>query len=324
MPANPKLGSSSSPVDIAFITVNYNTLECVRLLRSFFQNLNAPFTFSFTVVDNDSRDGSQEFLKSQPEINYLQTGENIGYGRAINRGVAATASKYICVTNTDVILNREALIALWRFLEERSDVGVCAPRITYEDGRDQGMVVQPSLFSHYANWYAKTLAWYAKLKIAKASEPLRVDGVMGAFFLIRRSVIPPPTLFDEDFSFFYEDTALAHALKNRGVPCFIVPYVTIVHVGGKSRPEGSLSIFRDTRYLYLKKLYGPFHARAIYLMDRARILRKWSMYFLYSLVTASERIKFKQSYYKMAWNTSRLKGNVSSGCERPASRINRT
>ena len=136
------------PVDIAFITVNYNTLECVRRLAGFFKSLDAPFTFTFTVVDNDSRDGSQEFLQSRPEISYLQTGGNIGYGRAINRGVAATASKYVCAMNTDVILNREALIKLWRFLEERPDAGVCAPRITYEDGRNQGMVFKRSLFSH--------------------------------------------------------------------------------------------------------------------------------------------------------------------------------
>jgi GT2 family glycosyltransferase len=307
MPASSKQDSSALPVDIAFITVNYNTLEWIRELNSFFNNLDAPFTFSFTVVDNNSQDGSQEFLESRREINYVQTGENIGYGRAMNRGVAATASTYICVTNSDVILNREALITLWRFLEERHDAGVCAPRITYKDGRDQGMIVQPSLFSHYSHWFAKTLAWYAKRKVAKATGPVRVDGVMGAFFLMRRSLVPPPALFDEDFFFFYEDTALAHTLKNRGVPCFIIPTATIIHLGGQSRSDSSVAFFYDTKYLYLKKFFGPLHAKAIYFLDRARILRKWSLYSLFSLVSASERIKFKQRYYKIAWNTARLK-----------------
>jgi len=295
------------PVDIAFITVNYNTLECVRRLATFFTNLDVPFTFTFTVVDNNSRDGSQEFLQSRPEINYLQTGENLGYGRGINRGVAASASKYVCVTNTDVILNRDALISLWRFLEERPAAGVCAPRITYEDGRNQGMVFKASLFAIYANWFAKLQASYEKRRIARATDPLRVDGVMGAFFLIRRSTIPPPTLFDEDFFFFYEDTALAHTLKNNGVSCFVVPGATIIHLGGKSGSANSISSFYENRNLYLRKFYGPLHARAIYFLDRARILRKWSLYSLYSRLTASERIKSKQRYYKLAWDTGRLK-----------------
>jgi GT2 family glycosyltransferase len=295
------------PVDIAFITVNYNTLDCVRQLTTFFSSLHVPFTFTFTVVDNNSRDSSQEFLQSRPEINYLQTNGNIGYGRGINRGVAATPSKYVCVTNTDVILNREALVSLWRFLEEHPDAGLCAPRITYEDGRNQGMVFRASLFSIYANWFAKLVASYEKRRIARATTPLRVDGVMGAFFLIRRSVIPVPTLFDEDFFFFHEDTALAHTLKNNGVPCFIVPGATIIHLGGRSGSADSISSFYESRNLYLKKFYGPLHARAIYFLDRARILRKWSLYSLFARLTASERIKSKQRYYKIAWDTARLK-----------------
>lgn len=295
------------PVDIAFITVSYNTLECVKGLANFFNGLNAPFTFTFTVVDNNSTDGSQEFLRSRPGINYLQTGKNLGYGRGINRGVATTASKYVCVTNTDVILNRDALIHLWRFLEERLDAGVCAPRLTYEDGRNQGMVFKASLFAMYANWFAKLLASHEKRRIARATAPLIVDGVMGAFFLIRRSVIQVPALFDEDFFFFYEDTTLAHTLKNKGVSSFIVPGATIIHLGGKSRSTTSISSFYESKYLYLKKFYGPFHAKTIYFVDRARILRKWSFYSLFSRFTASERIKAKQEYYKIAWDTSRLK-----------------
>jgi GT2 family glycosyltransferase len=67
------------PVDIAFITVNYNTLECVQYLASFFATLDVPFTFSFTVVDNNSDDGSAGFLGSGCELHYIQMGANIGY-----------------------------------------------------------------------------------------------------------------------------------------------------------------------------------------------------------------------------------------------------
>jgi hypothetical protein len=43
------------------------------------------------------------------------------------------------------------------------------------------------------------------------------------------------------------------------------------------------------------------------MLDRARILRKWSLYSLYSLLSASEQIKSKQRYYKMAWNAPRAR-----------------
>jgi len=293
-------------VDIAFVTVNYNTLEYVKDLAGFFRSLETPFTFSFTVVDNNSQDGSQEFLRSHSEINYIQAGKNLGYGRAINRGVAATDSKYVCVTNTDVILNREALLALWRFLEEHPGVGVCAPRLLYENGRSQGMVFERSLFSHYLHWLAKLRAKRIKEKLANATVPVKVQGVMGAFFWIRRFIIAPPALFDEDFFFFYEDSALSHALADRGIPCFVLPDVSIIHIGGKSRSEASVSIFYKSKYLYLKKFYGPLHARVVRWIDRARILRKWLLYSALSRLFPSDRMRHKRRHYHHAWNASRL------------------
>jgi hypothetical protein len=283
--------------------VNYNTLGWVKQLADFFASLRAPFTSSFCVVDNNSNDGSQEFLQSRPEIRYLQSGENLGYGRAVNRGVAATESKYVCVTNTDVVLTREALITLWHFLEENPDVGVCAPGLTYTDGRNQGMLCHPSLLALYVHWFAKVLANSSKRKIANANAPVRVQGVMGAFFLIRRLVIPGPTLFDEDFFFFHEDIALAHALKNRGIKCVVVPTVSIIHAGGESRMHGLVDAFYESKYLYVRKFYGAFHARMVQFVDRTRIFRKRCFYSLAGLVVPSERMKSKKRYYEAAWKS---------------------
>ena len=295
----------TTPADIAFLTVSYNTLQCTEQLTTFFSTLDVPFTFSFTVVDNASNDVSPDFLRSHEEIHYLQFGENLGYGRAINRAVAATNSTYICVTNTDVTLNPEALISLWHFMEEHPNAGLCAPRIFYEDGRDQGMVFQAALISQYFQWYAKHRARSAKREIAMAAEPVKVEGVMGAFFLMRRSALPAQKLLDEDFFLFYEDTALSHTLFNLGVSCFVVPDATIIHIGGKSGSKSSVARFYESKYLYLQKIYGPAHARAIYHLDRARILRKWLVYSLFSLFNSSERVQNKRRYYKVAWKSAR-------------------
>jgi N-acetylglucosaminyl-diphospho-decaprenol L-rhamnosyltransferase len=294
-------------VDIVFITVNYNTLRWVKQLADFFSGLRAPFTFTLCVVDNNSCDGSKEFLQSRPEIRYLQTRENLGYGRAVNRGIAATESKYVCVMNTDVVLNQEALVALWSFLEGNPDVGVCAPRLTYADGRDQGMLYHPSLLALYAHWFAKILANFSKRRIAKATAPVEVQGVMGAFFLIRRSVVPGPTLFDEDFFFFHEDIALAHVLKKKGIQCLVIPSVSIIHAGGESRMEALVDAFYESKYLYVRKFYGSFHARMVHFVDRARIFRKRIFYSLLGPLIPSERMKSKRRYYEAAWNSVRQK-----------------
>ena len=120
--------------DIAFVTVNYNTRELVQDLLDFFQSASLPFSHVLVVVDNNSSDGSQELLFGRTDIIYIPAGENLGYGRAINRGIAAVDSRYVCALNTDIILDATTLAALWEFMEQTPDAGVVSPRIANRDG----------------------------------------------------------------------------------------------------------------------------------------------------------------------------------------------
>jgi GT2 family glycosyltransferase len=104
--------------------VNYNTCELVREMLGFLRSSALPFSYKLVVVDNKSKDDSHEFLSTQDDILYIQAGENLGYGRAINRGIQAVESRYVHL-NTDV-LNREALVTLR--IQDKIDVGVVAPR----------------------------------------------------------------------------------------------------------------------------------------------------------------------------------------------------
>jgi N-acetylglucosaminyl-diphospho-decaprenol L-rhamnosyltransferase len=300
-------------VHIAFVTVNYNTPELIQKLDEFFSHLNVPFSFSFTVVDNGSCQHLEQLGRPHLHAPYIRLEKNIGYGPAINRGVAATDSKYICVMNSDITLNREALMALWDFLERRPDAGVCAPRLVYPDGREQGMIFHQSLFSFYANWFAKSQARLSKVKLARSKIPLKVAGVLGAFFVIRRSVIPTPSLFDEEFFFYYEDSALAHVLKDRGVEVFVVPSVTVTHVGAKSSSAACAPSYYVSRRLYLQKFYGQFHAKNIALLDRLRILRKLVFYSMTSLLWVSERLESKRMHYEAAWTSLRFQKEAMLG-----------
>jgi len=63
----------------------------------------------------------------------------------------------------------------------------------------------------------------------------------------------------------------------------------------------SISSFYENRNLYLKKFYGRFMpGRSISWIARAS--PEMVLYSLFSALTASERIKSKQRYYKLAWD----------------------
>lgn len=285
-------------VDVAFITVNYNTRALVEELIRFFKATTLPFSYRFVVVDNNSTDGSRELLEQEDwePLLYLQTNENLGYGRGMNRGLAAIDCRYACIMNTDLILNQEALTALWHFFECSPAAGVAAPVILGADHRIQGFIFSPGILSLYSQLYAKVRIKQSKLRVLRAATPLQVPGVMGAFFMFRRSSFTNG-LFDEDFFFYYEDTELAHRYWHAGIKCYVLPQVSIVHLGGQSTSAEGGRLFQVSRKLYILKTYGKFHASLLGVLDRLRLYGKFLKYYLLRLIFSTEKINSKYDFY---------------------------
>jgi GT2 family glycosyltransferase len=283
--------------DITFVTVNYNTRSLVEDLLGFFSSVELPFSHTLVVVDNGSKDGSHELLAHQDKMVYIPAGENLGYGRAINRGIRASESRYVCVLNTDVVLSGETLVRLWEFMEQNPEVGIVAPRITSRDGSTQGFIFHKSMFSNIFPLTNRLRTSLLKMKLARSSSPMKVQGVLGAFFLARRSLAPDGMLFDEDFFFYFEDTDLAHRLFEAGVICFALPSCSVIHLGGSSTSLEGARLFFKSKHLYLRKHYGSLFADVIKTIDRFRLRMKFLKYSLLALISSSRRVAEKKAYY---------------------------
>jgi GT2 family glycosyltransferase len=286
-----------SVCDVAFVTVNYNTRVLVEDLLAFFATEKLPFSHTLVIVDNDSNDGSHDLLERQQNIVYIPAGENLGYGRAINRGIRASQSRYVCVLNTDVVLTSDALTALWKFMVETPQAGIASPRIINRDGSTQGFIFYKSALSMIFNSLNKIRTSFLKRKLARTSVPMKVQGVLGAFFLIRRSLVPESGLFDEDFFFYYEDTDLAHRMHEAGVTCFALPSYSVTHLGGASTSVEGARMFYKSKWLYLRKHYGKGFASTIKYIDQFRLRSKHLKYILLALVVPSKRVLEKKCYY---------------------------
>jgi len=287
-------------MDIAFITVNYNTKQLLEDVVSFFNGTAFPFSFCLVVVDNNSVDGSADFLRETPGVIPVLNRDNVGYGRAVNQGVAASDSKYICVLNTDLILNRDALIALWNHLELQPEVGLACPLICDPGTMQvQNFMFHESLIELYIDTIFRWKGRDLKRRVLNTSKPVDVEGVMGSFLFFRRNLAEGDKLFDEAFNFYYEDNDLAHRLKDRGVRCDVLPQQRIVHLGGQSSSALSTNrVLTANRYRYLVKHYGAWHANNIF---RQNILRNWlkvQKYRLKALYCGQEAMESKISMQK--------------------------
>lgn len=284
--------------DVSFVIINYNTKKLLEDLLNFFEVFEMPFSYSVIVVDNNSTDGSIELLTSRKGIKAIFNDRNEGYGRAANKGIAAAGSKYICILNTDLILNKEALLDVWNHMECAPETGVCSPVICYPDGRIQGFFFKFGLIFLYSDIVSKIYSKFKKLSISKAVSPLDVDGIRGAFIFLRSSVLTNRKLFDEDFFFYYEDTELAYRLKKRNVTAMVLPSSRIIHLGGQSSSRKNWKFFYSSKYLFIKKCYGENNMSIIYQMDRGKAHIRFAFYAVASLVSDNPRIKSKLDFYR--------------------------
>lgn len=294
-------------MDIAFITVNYNTRQLLEDVVSFFNGSTFPFSHSLIVVDNNSGDGSVDFLARASGIIPILNQDNVGYGRAVNQGFSASDSTYVCVLNTDLILNREALIALWQHLESHPGIGLACPLIC-DPGtlQVQNFIFHESLIELYVDGVFRWKGRDLKRRVTTTEDPVSVEGVMGSFLFFRRDLAAGAKLFDESFNFYYEDNDLAHRFKDRGVCCHVLPQQRIVHLGGQSSSTLSTNLVLTTnRYRYLLKHYGTWHAKNIF---RLNILRNWMIvqkYRIKALLFRQEAMASKMAIQKKICNEFR-------------------
>lgn len=115
-------------VSVSIIIVSYNTCRLTQnCINSIFKH-TMDVDFEVIVVDNDSCDDSKEMLSADNRIVYIQSGGNLGFGRANNLGYTKAKGKYLFLLNSDTILKNNAVKLFYDIAEnDSSEVGCWGP-----------------------------------------------------------------------------------------------------------------------------------------------------------------------------------------------------
>lgn len=252
-----------SKLDISVIIVSYN---CLEPLRECLQSLDSPgeSALEIIVVDNDSHDGTPEFLRSQPVISFFP-GENLGYGAAVNLGAQKAQGKYLLIINPDTVILPGALKALFDFSECHSGFGLISPLLVHPDGAlqisarefPQRRVIVFGRGSplHKLGFTRERQAGYFE---NLGEGPVRVPAVSATAILIQSTLFRELNGFDERYFMYMEDIDLCRRLRDLNRDIWILPPVKIKHAWRKSsskRPYFTSFHHHISVYKYFRKFY---------------------------------------------------------------------
>lgn len=256
--------------DVSIIIVSFNTKEltknCINALYEKTQDLN----YDVWVVDNASKDGSAEMIKSEfPQVKLIESGENLGFGKANNLAITKSEAKYCFLLNSDTILLNNAVKILFDFMEkpENNLVAACGGNLYDEELKPTTSFGRlPDIESLLIRHTALKLVFPKQNKQIKnyeqsidRTQEQEVGYISGADLMLRKSALAHTGAFDEKFFLYYEETELQHRIKKNGYKIYFVPEAQIVHLEGKSEISANKAlIVNRSRCLYYSLSYGRF------------------------------------------------------------------
>ena len=204
--------------DVSVIIVNYNgkafLADCLEALKGDTDSLKV----ESIVVDNGSVDGSIELLQDKLKpTTLILAGENLGFSRGNNVGMAIARGRYFLLLNSDCFIQPGLLKTLVERLEAKEEAAAIGPRLLNSDGSLQRSC--HNFFSPMVVVLEQSLLWQwlkfipgFKARFFLASDharPAEVDWVSGACLLLKRSALEKIGGLDECFFFYIEEVDLS-------------------------------------------------------------------------------------------------------------------
>lgn len=276
-------------MDLSVLVVTYHSrdhiLACVRSVAA----ARGALRVEIVVVDNASNDGIAEYLGTEaPDVRVLRNSDNVGYARAVNRGLAESTGEFALVLNPDCVVHAGALERLHAWMRTHPRCAVAAPRLLNSDGSVEWSARSfPTHLTFLFNRYSLLTRlfpgnpWSRRYLLSDwdHASDRSVDWVSGAAMFVRRDAVREVGGMDEAFFMFNEDVDWCRRFKTAGWSVDYVAAAEVVHHIGASKGRTSEKVILERHrgmIHYFRKHHpapAPLDALAAALiMLRARLM----------------------------------------------------
>lgn len=270
---------SSQTPDVTISLVSYNTCALLRACLASLQARRKEGEVSLEVVvaDNSSDDGSVDMVRDEfPWARLIETGGNLGYGRANNVALEQARGRYFLVLNSDTEVEPGTLAALRDFLDSHPAAVAVGGQLVLPDGSPQlSCARDPNLWAVFREqtflekllpkpWRTGSYAGPYKT----SAIPQEVEQIVGACLFVRREAWEQAGGFDPAYFMYFEDVDFCVRLRRAGGKIYFLPDARIRHhLGASSRDwQGRarmITSYNQSRCDYFHRQGGPARATAL-------------------------------------------------------------
>ena len=235
--------------------------------RNLVANALADGSHEVIVVDNDSRDGTQDYLRAQGDIRAILNGANNGFSKGCNQGAAMANGEFVVFLNPDTWVTQGWTDTMARHFGD-AQVGAVGPVSNYVAGLQRLDLNLPPAWAQAkafpGNGTAEVSESIARiLREANAGRGVATRLLIGFCLMMRRDRYLAMGGMDEDLFLGNDDLDLSWRLRNAGFKLVVAADAFVFHEGQKSfKTEKQSHVDRltqestDALYRKLAKHYG--------------------------------------------------------------------
>ncbi|NCD00127.1 MAG: glycosyltransferase family 2 protein [Bacteroidia bacterium] len=247
------------------------------------------------VIDNDSSDETTHIIKKQfPQVTLIETGENLGFGKANNIGLRIALKEqadFVFLLNQDAWILNNGLSKLLSIASDHEEYGILAPlQITKNGELDR-------TFKIYLHG-SKTPGLLMDRENNLLKEVYQTEFANAGAWLISEKCLKHIGGFNPLFDHYGEDKNYIHRCRHHNIKIGITPKIEVVH----DRPQQKkihqtvTALSRNIYTFLLIELINPNTNRTIQISNSITLILKTLILYhnfkvLIALIVALRRIR---------------------------------
>jgi GT2 family glycosyltransferase len=248
-------------VKLSIVLLNFNRLEETKYtIEKLIGMVGGKREYEIIAVDNNSKDGTAEYLQSKIEIRSVLLDTNHGIA-GYNEGFAIAQGEYILVLDDDSCPKQlSALEKITSVLDANNNIGILACHIETPSGAPQ--------------W-----KWHMPQEFHFAVSPFFI----GCGFAIRRDLFKRIGWYPGEFFIYQNEIDVSFKVRQQGYNIYYHPDCRVIHRGIPSQRPGWRCVYyptRNTIWIILKyypRLLASYMIFSRILIGFGRAVYLWQM-----------------------------------------------